>query len=72
MFNLPTFESGWIEVFACIWFALIIGKVSRQQTTVLTCCLIGAVLTSSWVGVFVAAILPMTLYPLDIVKRVGS
>ncbi len=58
-------------MFAAMWFALLIGKVTRQQTTVLTVALIGSLLTGSWVGCFVGAILPMTLYPLDIVRKVG-
>lgn len=72
MFNLPAFGPDWIEGFAAIWFALMIGKVTRQETRVLTTCLIGAILTGSWVGVFVASMLPLTLFPLDIIKKVGS
>lgn len=71
MLNLPTFETGWYEMFAAMWFALILGKAMKQQTTVLMVALIGSVLTGSWVGCFVGAILPMTLVPMDIVRKIG-
>lgn len=71
MLNLPAFGPDYYEMFAAMWFALLLGKASKQQTTILMTCLVGAVLTGSWVGVFVGAILPFTLFPLDILRKVG-
>lgn len=71
MFNFPAFGPEWMVGFGAIWFALMLGKLMRQQTVVLTVALIGAILTESWVGVFVAPLLCMTLYPVDIARKVS-
>lgn len=72
MLVFPTFGDDWLQIFGAIWFALVIGKLTRQQTTVLSCALIGAILTESWVGVFVPPLLIFSLYPLDVIRKVGG
>jgi hypothetical protein len=72
MFTFPAWSSGWAETFGAILFCLYLGKALRQQNTVLMAALIGGVVTSSWVGVFVGGILPLLAWPLDVVRKAGS
>lgn len=72
MFNFPAWGPEWAAIFGALWFALLIGKVTRQQSVVLMSALIGALLTESWVGCFVGAVIVLTLWPLDLVRKVGS
>lgn len=66
--TLPEFDTGWMAIFGALLWCVLLGKAIRQETRVLTVALIAAVLTESWVGVWVAPIIVMASQPIGWIK----
>lgn len=72
MFTFIGFDTDWYPIFAALLVAVVVGRLSRNESRLYMLCLIAAVLTQSWIGVIVAVLISLVGAAFDIVWRLWN
>lgn len=70
MFNF-SFQPSWPLIFGSVLFSMILGTSLRAETRTAMASLICAILTDSYIGVMVGALLSLAVWSISLVRKVG-